>query len=188
MELAGVSDASGKASQSRIGAIIWALIFNGTYLFSPALNFAKCWANARSRASQKARERRWVHAKQAGCVSSRFPPPGDHPNNFSLLLIIQLWRSPANPPLPAGSLQTNFRTFAQHRPFELGQAGRELSHRKSSLFEQLAGVNDADVSTHLRWEIPFVAGDDEIGGSGEWTSNKVLVGGVGRRRGEWRGL
>jgi hypothetical protein len=30
MELAGVSDASGKASQSRIGAIIWALIFNGT--------------------------------------------------------------------------------------------------------------------------------------------------------------
>jgi hypothetical protein len=41
-----------------------------------------------------------VHAEQAGRVSSRLSSPGDHPNNFSLLLMIQLWRSPANAPLP----------------------------------------------------------------------------------------
>jgi len=85
--------------------MIWGSIFNDVYLSSVAQTFARSRANARSGTGQKARDRRWMDTKQAGCVSSRLPSSGDHPNNFSLLLMIQLRRPSANPPFAAGGLQ-----------------------------------------------------------------------------------
>jgi len=60
-----------------------------------------------------------MRAEQADGVSIRLPASGDHPYNFGLLLMSQLWRSLANMPFPASDLQTSLRAFPQHRAFEL---------------------------------------------------------------------
>jgi hypothetical protein len=69
-----------------------------------------------------------VDPEKGGRVRSRLPSSGDHSNDFSLLLIIQLWRPTSKPPFSASGLQTDFCAFPQHRAFELGKRSNHLHH------------------------------------------------------------
>src|SRR6516225_11016644 len=80
---------------------------------------------------EQTRNRGWVHAEQASGISSSLPTFGDHPNNLSLLLMTQLWWSPAHAPFSSCSLQTNFCAFPQHCAFELRKGPDHLHHRAS---------------------------------------------------------
>jgi hypothetical protein len=45
-----------------------------------------------------------------------------------LLLGCQLWRTAADASFPTGGIQTRFRSFPEHGPFELGESPDHLHH------------------------------------------------------------